>query len=73
VVTAAPAAPLDAARLAELRAVLTAHKPRSARRLLTELEASLVQVHGPTAIQTLTAALDAMRFEEALKFLDGGA
>ena len=72
VVTAAPAAPLDEAKLAELRAALAAHKPRPARRLFAELEVGLVQVYGPPAVQTLTRALDTLRFDEALQVLEGG-
>jgi HPt (histidine-containing phosphotransfer) domain-containing protein len=70
----APAAapvPLDEAKLAELRAALTAHKPRPARRLFAELEAGLVEAYGPTAIQSLTEALDTLRFDEALALLKG--
>ena len=71
-VTAAPAAPLDEAKLAELRAALAAHKPRPARRLFAELEVGLVQVYGHPAVQTLTRALDTLRFDEALQVLEGG-
>jgi hypothetical protein len=72
VAPAGTAEPLDEAKLVELRTALADHKPRPARRLVAELEAGLVQAYGPTAIQTLTAALEAMRFEEALRVLEDG-
>ena len=72
VAPAGTAEPLDEAKLVELRTALADHKPRPARRLVAELEASLVQAYGPTAIQKLTAALEAMRFEEALRVLEDG-
>jgi HPt (histidine-containing phosphotransfer) domain-containing protein len=64
------AAPLDAAKLAELRHALATHRPRPARRLFAELEASLIQAYGPVAIQTLTEAMTAWRYDEAIEVLD---
>ena len=66
-------APLDPDKVDALRAALGANRLRSARQLFAELEASLVQAHGAATVQTLSEAMDALRFDEALRTLDAAA
>jgi hypothetical protein len=62
----------DAAKFAALRAALVTHRPGPARRLFAELATSLRSMYGAGAIQTMTAAIDELRFDEVLRVLDGG-
>jgi hypothetical protein len=70
VAPAGTAEPLDEAKLVELRTALADHKPRPARRLVAELEAGLISVYGVERVRHLAAALESMRFEEALDWLE---
>ncbi len=63
---------LDAATFAALRAALVAHRPGPARRLFAELASGLTKVYGAGAVQTMTAAMDELRFDEVLRVLEGG-
>ncbi len=65
--------PLDQDKVAALRAALGTNRLRPARQLFAELEASLVQAYGAPTVQTLSGAMDALRFDEALKTLDEAA
>jgi CheY-like chemotaxis protein len=74
-VTATSAGPLDAAqfadRLAALRAALATNRPRPARQLFAELAPGLVQVYGAEAVQSMSRAMDGLRFDEVLRALGG--
>jgi CheY-like chemotaxis protein len=74
-VSAATAGPLDAAqfadRLAALRAALATNRPRPARQLFAELAPGLVQVYGAEAVQSMSRAMDGLRFDEVLRALGG--
>ena len=61
---------VDADKLQQLRAALSANRPQAARRLFAELEAELLAVYGEQTTQTLAVALEGLQFTEALAMLE---